>query len=70
MTSMRSIMSGATSARSTAPRVGLFARTPSTSTCTWLGLAPRMLTLVVLPNEPERRISTPGTLRSASSTVG
>jgi hypothetical protein len=29
-----------------------------------------MLILVVLPKLPERRISTPGTMRSASSTVG
>jgi hypothetical protein len=70
MISMRSIDSGAMSARSTVPRVGLFTRTPSIRTCTWFGLAPRILILVVLPNDPERRISTPGTLRSASSTVG
>ncbi len=70
MISIRSIDSGAMSARSTWPRVGLFTRTPSTSTCTWLGLAPRMLIEVVLPKDPERRISTPGTWRSASSTVG
>ena len=67
---MRSIRSGEMSARSAWPSVGLFTRTPSTSTCTWLALAPRMLMLVVLPKAPERRISTPGTLRSASSTVG
>jgi hypothetical protein len=48
------------------PSVGLFTGTPSTSTWTWLGLAPRMLTAVVLPNEPDWRTSTPGTVRSAS----
>ena len=70
MISIRSIDSGAISARSAWPVVGLFTRTPSTRICTWFGFAPRMLRLVVLPNDPERRISTPGTLRSASSTVG
>ena len=43
---------------------------PSTSTCTWLGLAPRIEIEVDLPKLPERRMSTPGTPRSASSTVG
>ena len=67
---MRSIRSGEMSLISAWPSVGLFTRTPSTSTCTWLGLAPRIEMLVVLPKLPERRISTPGTWRSASSTVG
>jgi hypothetical protein len=70
MISMRSMRSGAMSPSSACPRVGLFTRMPSTSTCTWLGLAPRIEMLVVLPKLPERRMSTPGTWRSASSTVG
>ena len=70
ITSMRSISSGDRSERSTWPSVGLFTRMPSTSTCTWLGLAPRIEIEVDLPKLPERRMSTPGTPRSASSTVG
>jgi len=68
--SMRSMSSGEMSLSSAWPSVGLFTRTPSTRTWTWLGLVPRMEMLVVLPKLPERRISTPGTCRSASSTVG
>jgi hypothetical protein len=70
MTSMRSISPARCRQISACPSVGLLTRTPSTSTCTWLGLAPRIEMLVVLPKLPERRISTPGTCRSASSTVG
>jgi hypothetical protein len=61
MTSMRSMRSGEISAKSACPRVGLFTRTPSMSTCTWLGLAPRMEIVEVLPRLPERRTSMPGT---------
>ncbi len=39
------------------------------STCTWVGLAPRIRTVESLPRLPERWISTPGTVRRASSTV-
>ena len=67
---MRSMRSGAKSLSSASPSVGLFTRTPSISTCTWFELAPRIVMLVVLPRLPERRISTPGTWRRASSTVG
>jgi hypothetical protein len=70
MISMRSMRSGETSERSTRPRVGLFTRTPSMSTCTWLAFAPRMLIVESLPKPPERWIWAPGSLRSASSTVG
>jgi len=66
---MRSIRSGERSDSSAWPSVVLFTRTPSTSTWTWLELAPRMVMDDVFPRVPERRISTPGTRRRASSTV-
>ena len=66
---MRSMSSGETSDRSTCPDIGLLTRTPSIRTWTWLALAPRMEMFESFPTLPERLISTPGTVRSASSTV-
>ena len=66
---MRSIWSGEMSDRSTWPVVGLLTRTPSTSTCTWLELAPRICIVLSFPRLPARVIESPGTFRNASSTV-
>ena len=57
------------SASSAWPVVVDLTRTPSTRTWTWLAFAPRIVIDDVLPRLPERRTSTPGTRRSASSTV-
>jgi hypothetical protein len=56
------------SAKSKSPEVELFTRTPSISTCTWVGFAPRMRTVESFPGLPEVVICTPGTVRSTSST--
>ncbi|OGL06828.1 MAG: hypothetical protein A3I03_06185 [Candidatus Rokubacteria bacterium RIFCSPLOWO2_02_FULL_68_19] len=65
--SILSIASTENSDSSAEPSVGLLTRIPSTSTCTCCDPAPRILMLVVFPRLPERWISTPGTVRSASS---
>ncbi len=47
--------------------VGSLMRMPSIITKVWPVLAPRMRTLAVAPGPPDSEISTPGTLRSAST---
>ena len=66
---MRSTSSSARSAKSKSPDVRLLTRTPSISTCTWVGLAPRIRMVEIFPGLPDVCTWTPGTVRSTCSTA-
>src|SRR5258708_2419961 len=68
-TAMRSMALGANNAKSKSPlaAVGSLIRMPSIMTSVWPVLAPRRRILVVEPGPPVSVISSPGTVRSAST---